>query len=368
VSSAIFVALTCESVPAASLTFPLQAKWNVALPGPPNYPPAYDADFAYLSLRGDQLVAVSLKDGTTAWSVECPMSAPPAAGDGFVFAGTDGFIEARAQKDGRTQWRRPIQSRVSSLYWDTGWLLATVEDGSLLALRAADGEIIWQRDFGARLYAPPVPAGDRLYLALTDGRLVAAWLKNGEEIWTRKLPEPGVGILPLPDRVYVGSLDNYFYCLDTKNGDVDWRWPTGADLRGVPVVDSRRVYFVALDNVLRAHDRKSGSMLWKQILPMRPSTGPLMSGNTLIVAGVATEMRAYNSVDGLPLPAGSFVLKGSQGEEMTLAAPPHLATEDLVVITTKGGQVQALTSGVPADTIVPAAGTAPAAASSPPPP
>jgi outer membrane protein assembly factor BamB len=151
--------------------------------------------------------------------------------------------------------------------------------------------------------------------------------------------------LPLADRLYVGALDNYFYCLDTKDGDVDWRWATGADLRGMPVIDSRRVYFVALDNVLRAHDRNSGTMVWKKVLPMRPSSGPVMSGNILIVAGVAMELRAYGTVDGQP--AGNFALKGAQGEELTLAAPPHLSPQDLLIITTKSGQLHALTSATP---------------------
>lgn len=353
-SAAIFTALMCRSAAAAGLTFPLQPKWNATFPSPPSFAPAYDADFAYLSLRDNQLVAVSLKDGTTAWSVECFVTAPLAAGDGFVFAGSDGFIEARSQKDGSTQWRRPLEGRIASMYWDAGWLVATTESGPLLMLRATDGEILWQHDFGARLHAPPAPAGNRLYLALHDGRLVAAALQTGDEIWTIRLKAPGVGILALTDRLYVGALDNYFYCLDTRDGDVDWRWPTGADLRGMPVIDSRRVYFVALDNVLRAHDRKSGTMVWKKVLPMRPSAGPLMSGSTLLVAGVAAEVRAYGTLDGQP--AGDFALKGTQGEELTLAAPPHLAPQDLLIIATRNGQLHALTSAPPTEPAAPAAG------------
>jgi outer membrane protein assembly factor BamB len=112
---------------------------------------------------------------------------------------------------------------------------------------------------------------------------------------------------------------------------------------GLPVGDERRVNFVALDNVLRAHDRKSGTMIWKTILPMRPSSGPIFSGDALIVAGVAVELYAFNARDGKP--AGKFVLQGPQGEEVQLAAPPYLASQGILVITTKGGQLHALSSG-----------------------
>jgi outer membrane protein assembly factor BamB len=324
------------------VTFPLAVKWTAVLPAPPAFSPAFDGQFAYVSLRTNQLVALSLQDGSQSWSVECPTSAPPAAGDGLVFAGSDDLVEARAQRDGRAQWRRPVQERVTALHWDTGWLLASTESGPLLAIRAADGEILWQRDLGAPLQGPPALTGDRVYLPIKDGRVVALSLSTGEEIWSRKLAEPAVGILPVGDRVYVGSKDNQMHSFEADDGDTDWRWRTGADLLGLPVLDDERVYFVALDNVLRGHDRNSGSMEWKRVLPMRPFTGPLLSGNILIVSGVASELHAYSTVGGKP--AGDYVVKGAENEEMLLAAPPHLTQDNVVILITKAGQVRALAS------------------------
>ena len=360
VGAVFFLALLGGRVLDAAVAFPLVVKWTVKLPAPPAFAPGFDNDYAYLALRTDQLVAVSLKDGTTAWSVECPVSAAPVAGDGLVFAGRDGVIEARAQGDGVAQWRRPIEGRVVSLHWDTGWLLASTASGPLLALRAVDGEILWQRDLGAPLQAPPAASGDRLYLGLKDGRVLALSLQTGTDIWTRKLAEAAVGILPVGDRVFVSGLDNQMHALDAKDADPDWEWRTGADVLGLPVLDQKRVYFVALDNVLRGHDRNSGSMLWKRVLPMRPFTGPLLSGETIIVAGVASELHAYNAFDGKPT-GTPFALKGAENEEMLLAAPPHLAPQDLVILVTKGGQVRALGSTPPPEA-APAEATPPEAA------
>ena len=64
------------------------------------------------------------------------------------------------------------------------------------------------------------------------------------------------------------------------------------------MLDAKRVYFIALDNVLRGHNRNNGTMVWKRVLPVRPFTGPLLSGETLIVAGVAAELHGYNTADG----------------------------------------------------------------------
>ncbi len=107
---------------------------------------------------------------------------------------------------------------------------------------------------------PPAPAGDRLYLPLKDGRVVALSLQAGEEIWTHKFAESAAGILPVGDRVFIGGRDNQFHSLSAEDADADWRWPTGADLLGLPVLDDKRVYFIALDNVLRGHNRNNGTM------------------------------------------------------------------------------------------------------------
>ena len=95
-----------------------------------------------------------IKDGSVAWSVECPMTAAPAAGDGLVYAGSEGLIEARAEGNGAAQWRRPVQGRVVSLHWDTGWLFAQTEPGVFSRYARSDGEILWQKDFGSPLSAP----------------------------------------------------------------------------------------------------------------------------------------------------------------------------------------------------------------------
>ena len=344
---ALAIALTFHLaiVEAEGLIFPLQSRWSATFDATPSFPPAYDATQAYVALRNNQFTAVSLANGKAAWSVECPMRTAPAAGGGLAFAGGDGFVQAHAQSDGKVQWRAPLEGVVTSVYWDTGWLMATTDQGTLLAMRATDGEVLWKRALGLALQSAPAPAGDRLYLSLQDGSLMALSLNTGESIWTIHLPKPPDGILALDDRIYVGSQDNKLYCLSTKTGGIVWTWSTGADVIGVPAIDTEHVYFVSLDNVLRALDRKSGSLRWMRSLPMRPSSGPLLNGWTLVVPGVAGELHAYSSRTGTP--TGDLVLQSELKLEMQMAAPPHLTADNLLIVATKGGLMQAF-AGSPA--------------------
>src|SRR5260370_28435020 len=83
-----------------------------------------------------------------------------------------------------------------------------------------------------------------------------------------------------------------------REGRVDWRWRTGGDVIGLPVVDDNNVYFVSLDNVLRALDRKTGAQQWLRGLPFRPAWAPVKVGGTIVVAGQALSLRAYKITDG----------------------------------------------------------------------
>jgi outer membrane protein assembly factor BamB len=188
------------------------------------------------------------------------------------------------------------------------------EAGELVAIRAADGEIVWRQNLGSPAHGRPSLAGDRIYVPLMDGRLVALAMPNGETVWERRLPGPVTALLAAGDRLYAGSRDNYFYALRESDGSIDWRWRTGADVVGVPVVDDRSVYFVSMDNVLRALSRGSGVQRWVRLLPLRPTRGPLAVGRTLIVSGVAAALPAYKMDDGTP--AGEVPAAGE------LAGPP----------------------------------------------
>ena len=143
-----------------------------------------------------------------------------------------------------------------------------------------------------------------LFIPLEDGRVLSLDLNSGEHLWEQKLGGSPARILALDD-LFVGSTNNFFYCLSQKDGSVKWRWRTGADIIGPAVVDEHRVYFLSLDNVLRALDRRSGVQRWTRPMDMRAAAGPRPAGDTLLVSGVSPEIRSYRMIDGGARPAAT---------------------------------------------------------------
>jgi outer membrane protein assembly factor BamB len=313
----VIVGATEPAPPEAPALFPLRTAWTLALGPSLAAPPAFNGSRAYFPSEGDRLGAYDLDTGEELWMMPVRTQSKPAVGEGLVFIAEPEAVAALRESDGSEAWRVPLTERlVAPLVWDNGWLIAATANGALLALRALDGHLIWRRDLGLPVSASPTLAADRVYAPAKDGRIIALRVDTGEPLWERRLGGTPNEMLALDDRLYVGSDDNFFYCLTAKNGLIDWRWRTGGDVVGAPVVDDRRVYFVSFDNILRGLDRRSGAQRWKRPLPFRPLTGPLMAGATVIVGGVAPPLRAYLTKDGAP--GGEVTVEGE------LAAPPYV--------------------------------------------
>lgn len=296
---------------------------------------------------GGRLVAYDLTLGADLWTAHVEIHSQPAVGDGMVFFADEGGLVALNGSDGMRAWRVPFsESLATPLVWDNGWLIAAAASNAVFAFRASDGTLIWQRDIGSRANVRPALAADRVYVATVDERIVALQVETGNPLWERRIKGPLNDMLALEDRLYVGSNDNHLYCVKTDNGVIDWRWPTGGDVRSSAVADDRLVYFVAYDNLLRALDRKSGNQRWKRALPLRPTNAPVRAGSALIVSGVAPMLRAYAAQDGTP--AGDVATDGE------LAATPYFldAPESSAVIVVtrnlaKGAVLSALSRAAP---------------------
>jgi outer membrane protein assembly factor BamB len=241
----------------------------------------------------------------------------PVVGDGLVFVAEPDTLRAVQAGDGESAWEVPLTEPLAVRpTWDNGWLIAATRNGSILAFRARDGQPIWSRSVGSPAHAAPALAGDHVYVPTEDSRVIALRVETGAPVWERRLGGAPGDVLALEDRLYVGAKDNYFYSIKTQDGSVAWRWRTGADVVGRPIVDDDRVYFVALDNVLRALARGSGNQHWMKPLPLRPTTGPVQAGSTVLVTGLAPTVRAFNMSDGAE--AGELAVAPEP------AAPPYV--------------------------------------------
>jgi outer membrane protein assembly factor BamB len=354
VASAGADALAQASAPkGAARSLPSETRWSVAVPARPSAPPAIGHDNVFLALQSGVVFAHRLSDGTEAWHVDLKADQPLAVEENRVFIAAGEAIHALASDTGAVLWRAPTGTLTAPMLAQDGWIIAA-SASELSAFRSADGSKVWGRETGAQHGRPTIEA-DNLYVPLDDGRLLALDLRTGAERWVRRLtkttpesvtgnPPPAVSeVLAYPDRLFVGAADGLFYCLNASDGSLGWRFRIGAVLRGGPVGDATRVFTTAMDNVVRGFNRQSGALLWHPSVPFRPTTGPVLLGETVMVPGAASEVRAFDTSGH---PAGQIKL-----EEALAIAPAfdHSAAGNVMAAVTGSltGQWQLLLAGEP---------------------
>jgi outer membrane protein assembly factor BamB len=299
--------------------FPLRQLWKLELNTDlkASMAPVFDKTRAFFPIDGGRVVAYDLVTGRQTWIVSLAPTSRPAASPDLLFVVQPMSIDAVRVEDGSTAWQLPFaETLVSPLVWDNGWLVAVTLEGDVLAFRASDGHLVWRQNIRSPAHAPPALSADRVYVPTEDGRVVALHVETGALIWEHRLGGAASDILALDERLYVGSKDNFFYCLSTKDGEQAWRFPTGGDVIGLPLVDEHSVYFVSLDNVVRALNRGNGNQRWRRALSLRPTTGPIRAGETIIVTGLAETLPAFAAKDGSN--AGELTPGGE------VVAPPHI--------------------------------------------
>lgn len=346
---AVLTPVSAQQTPARNAPlglFPADLAWDLSLNNLLQATPAFKDDRGYFPIDGNRIAAYDIRHGTLLWIAPGQPQFQPTVGDDLLFEIEPGAIVALRSDTGVEAWRFGLnEPLVAPLAFGNGWLIATATSGAVLALRAGDGGLIWQQELDTSIHGTATVADDRVYLPMTDGRLVALHVETGEVIWERRLGGAPNEILATPDLVYAGSTDNQFYAIRARDGVVAWRWPTGGDVVGRPVVDSRMVYFVSYDNVLRALDKNTGNQRWKKGLPLRPTRGLVVMGETLFASGVSASTTAFAMKDGSPL--GSIAGPGE------LATAPHVVTgEGLPIVLlvsrdlTKGTVLRAVTRAI----------------------
>jgi eukaryotic-like serine/threonine-protein kinase len=187
--------------------------------------------------------------------------------------------------------------------------------GTLVSLRAADGQLFWRTEIGGEFSASPAADERGVYIASetgvvqgkapqaagalralgresgvtlwmhtlpfplrgalaineqalfggsSDGRVYAVNKKTGEMLWVRQFNTP-FSSLPTVSKtnLLIGNDEGTLLCLEQATGKPLWRYRTRGPIRGRPSVWQGIVYFGSADGYVYAVDEGSGQFRWR---------------------------------------------------------------------------------------------------------
>jgi outer membrane protein assembly factor BamB len=212
-----------------------------------------------------RLRSLDAATGKEQWSAEEPVprlslrgTAPPVLAGETVLAGFDsGKVMAFALATGDPLWQSQVstprgRSELERLADVDGAVHTEGTDGyavgyqGRLVMFALDsGQVWWGRDLSS--YRGLALDADQLYVATSDGSVVALRRRDGTVLWQQDgLRRRGLGTpAVVGNAVVVGDFEGYLHWLDRDTGKFIAReHPGGARISAAPVVDGDRVFVI----------------------------------------------------------------------------------------------------------------------------
>ncbi len=165
-------------------------------------------------------------------------SQPVSDGRRIYQASMDHFLYALDPSSGQKIWARDLGGAViySPVLSEEGVIYVSTLARNVLAIRAEDGSVIWQKAFEHNFWSQPLLHGDRLYLGDLGGKVYAISTQDGAVIWENTVGEPLTGAPTWMDGQIVFTTENGKVVAYSETGEQKWTVTLEGKLYNGPVV------------------------------------------------------------------------------------------------------------------------------------
>ena len=209
---------------------------------------------------GGTLWALNANNGNTVWAISLPTLTSSPSFTNININGvqtpviyqcingfSDGYVNAFKANTGELLWSTHTRCRVSSPAIYNGIVYIGSDDGSLYALDAATGSIVWiSSTTHSSIDATPAVVNGVVYVGGQSGSMYAYNAQNGNLIWSTPIGAIQSSAAVANGVVYLGTISNFgLYALDASNGNVLWSYSTPRKITASPAVSNGFVYVSA---------------------------------------------------------------------------------------------------------------------------
>lgn len=123
--------------------------------------------------------------------------------------------------------------------------------------------LAWTYKTSGRLLAAPAVDEQQVYLATTDGRIVALDQDSGQLLWTYRTSVPSSSTPALADDLVITAVrPGRVLALDRRSGEKQWEADLRQPILASPIVVQGSVYLGTADKKLYALDAATGQQRW----------------------------------------------------------------------------------------------------------
>ena len=204
-------------------------KWELQARGDLQAGPAVSPDRLLVTTLNGWAQCFAREDGKLLWERQLASPLP----GGALWARNAFYLGSEAggfysfTKEGALRWSVVLEGGVLVEPVLAGNLVLVGAGEELVALEAQTGSVRWQKKLGGLIEAAPYVEGGTVYATSWEGSVLALRLADGEPLWQRKLDQgiyaPGGASPSLIDGVLLVAGPRKIWGLDPKTGSVRWQ-------------------------------------------------------------------------------------------------------------------------------------------------
>lgn len=279
------------------LDFPLIQESDASIEGEINRFMTRGEDRVYFSSsRGCLYCIDDPKQGTQRlFSSKSDFVSPPYVNGEYIFIYDSRNNIFCIHNNGTLAWKVGIEENISGdIAVSSGKIFFGTENGRFLCLDADSGEFLWEVKAEGPIYSRPAVINDMIVFGCDDKRLYFLNFDGG----IIKKHETGGKIRGAfayrQDRLYFGSYDGYFYCINVNKQKIEWKVKTGGKVQAFPLLYEKCVLFASWENVLYCLNAKNGTVLWWNQIPGRCLFPLEAVGTRLFVTSFSLKMKRFD--------------------------------------------------------------------------
>jgi len=291
----------------------------------------------------------------------------PVVSGGRVFAmDSASAVAAFDAKTGKQLWRAALTPKEEEgddhigggLAYENGVVYATTGFAQVIAINAANGDIVWRKQVVGPMRAAPTVRSGRVFAITVDSRLYALDAKDGSEIWSysgiSEISSLLGGASPAVDAgvVVAPFSSGELIALKAENGRILWSdslstarrtdvVSTMAHIRGRPIIDRGRVFAVSHGGLMVSIDLRSGRRIWQKEIGGLAS--PWVAGDYIFMLTNDSEIAAISREDGRVFWVhGLAQFDDPKTKDRPIVWSGPLLASDRLIVAGSNGEVQAI--------------------------
>ncbi len=227
--------------------------------------------------------------------------------DNKLLVGSSLGLYALDVETGETLWHFSNGAHLFSPSVKDGIAYVASINGTLYALVADSGQLIWQKRISNGWIYPPAIIGNRLISGGQDGAIQAIDMANGELHWRYDVGQELVfrPVATHSGSVIVTTFAGKVFAIDGLSGQLRWQQQHSVASFS-PVVSQGLIYLSGYDNQLRVLESDKGELLWHRALPGRPSNTPQIDSTRILFLTQEGRYLLLNKSTGQPLTQGNI--------------------------------------------------------------